>query len=348
MSRNNKREIKYYKFELGNTIVMEKDGLWYQRDQENHEWILNNNWMARYFDAQYDVIEIDYDESEEFDYTPRTLPGFFSVTQEKLIASVKDKDESENNCPYEYSEGMPSKGFGLPKELAAVLPNPDRIIITSFSSAGNTFGTRKRFGFGMNGMNDIYKAQNFIQYRCKQSKNSVQAQNCTSLFADSFHPFVQRYANDISGCVENILHSIMYTPISYELTDGILNVCLDSGYQETYYQETSEYIRYNDRYQESFHDGGGNGFEEWYVYAASITEYKTEISDVIGYKHFSALPSVSLPYCRGFWTEDGHVYLVDPWGLSGIFEFYYYSEGRPDAFSEEKIENVGTPYKKQT
>lgn len=83
MSRNNKREIKYYKFELGNTIVMEKDGLWYQRDQENHEWILNNNWMARYFDAQYDVIEIDYDESEEFDYTPRTLPGFFSVTQEK-------------------------------------------------------------------------------------------------------------------------------------------------------------------------------------------------------------------------------------------------------------------------
>ena len=169
------------------------------------------------------------------------------------------KDESENNRPYEYSEGMPSKGFGLPKELAAVLPNPDRIIITSFSSAGNTFGTRMRFGFGMNGMNDIYKAQNFIQYRCKRSKNSEQAQNCTSLFADSFHPFVQRYANDISGSVENILHSIMYTPISYELTDGILNVCLDSGYQETYYQETSEYIRFNDRYQESFHDGGGNG-----------------------------------------------------------------------------------------
>lgn len=258
------------------------------------------------------------------------------------------KDESENNCPYEYSEGMPPKGFGLPKELAALLPNPDRIIITSFSSAGNTFGTRMRFGFGMNGMNDIYKAQNFIQYRCKRSKNSEQAQNCTSLFADSFHPFVQRYANDISGCVENILHSIMYTPISYELTDGILNAYLDSGYHETYYQETSEYIRFNDRYQESFHDGGGNGFEEWYVYAASITEYKTEISDVIGYKHFSAWPSASLPYCRGFWTEDGHVYLVDPWGLSGIFEFYHYSEGRPDAFSEEEIEIVGTPYKKQT
>ena len=289
------------------------------------------------------AISKEIDSSQE---TSKPSPHDPFVTKMNQFKAYTD--ESENNRPYEYSEGMPSKGFGLPKELAALLPNPDRIIITSFSSAGNTFGTRMRFGFGMNGMNDIYKAQNFIQYRCKRSKNSEQAQNCTSLFADSFHPFVQRYANDISGCVENILHSIMYTPISYELTDGILNAYLDSGYHETYYQETSEYIRFNDRYQESFHDGGGNGFEEWYVYAASITEYKTEISDVIGYKHFSAWPSASLPYCRGFWTEDGHVYLVDPWGLSGIFEFYHYSEGRPDAFSEEEIEIVGTPYKKQT
>lgn len=97
MSRNNDREIKYYKFELGNTVVMEKDGLWYQRDQENHKWILNHDWMVRYYDAQYDVIEIDYDERKEFAYAPRTIPGCFSVTQEKLIASAKNKDESENH-----------------------------------------------------------------------------------------------------------------------------------------------------------------------------------------------------------------------------------------------------------
>lgn len=69
----------------------------YQRDQENHKWILNHDWMARYYDAQYDVIEIDYDESKEFAYAPRTIPGCVSVTQEKLIASVKNKDESENH-----------------------------------------------------------------------------------------------------------------------------------------------------------------------------------------------------------------------------------------------------------
>lgn len=97
MSRNNDREIKYYKFELGNTVVMEKGGLWYQRDQDKHIWILNQDWMVRYYDAQYDVIEIDYDESKEFAYAPRTISGCFSVTQEKLIALTKSKYESEHH-----------------------------------------------------------------------------------------------------------------------------------------------------------------------------------------------------------------------------------------------------------
>lgn len=48
---HNGGKVKYYKFALGNTIVMEKDDLWCQRDQEAHKWILNCSWMARYFDS---------------------------------------------------------------------------------------------------------------------------------------------------------------------------------------------------------------------------------------------------------------------------------------------------------
>lgn len=95
MRENSDREIRHYKFELGNTIVMEKGGLWYQRDQEKHTWIRNQAWMARYYDAQYDVIEIDYDEDNELAYAPRAIAGCFSLTQENLISLTKSKNESE-------------------------------------------------------------------------------------------------------------------------------------------------------------------------------------------------------------------------------------------------------------
>ncbi len=70
------RKIKFYRIE--NQIVMEKDGLWYQRDRNRHEWVLNHNWMVRYYDAQYDVVEIDYNEDDECIDAIRNIPGFSS------------------------------------------------------------------------------------------------------------------------------------------------------------------------------------------------------------------------------------------------------------------------------
>ena len=72
-------------FELGNTVVMVENKFWYQRDREKHNWTLNSNWMVRYFDAGYDVIEIDYDEKEEEILARRQINGFWSANQDKLL-----------------------------------------------------------------------------------------------------------------------------------------------------------------------------------------------------------------------------------------------------------------------
>lgn len=58
-------ETKYYLFELGQVVVKKENNIWYVRNKINHKWIVDGSWMARYFDAQYDVIEIDYDEEKE-------------------------------------------------------------------------------------------------------------------------------------------------------------------------------------------------------------------------------------------------------------------------------------------
>ena len=50
-----------------------------------------------------------------------------------------------------------------------------------------------------------------------------------------------------------------------------------------------------------------------------------------------------MPDCRGFWTENEHVYLVDPWGVSGIFEYYCHVEEQRDYDSDNEIWDVGVP-----
>ena len=90
MSKNDAKEIKYYVFQPPITVVMKKGVLWYKRDRQNHQWIPSSVWMDRYYDAAYDVIEVSYDEKSETPYAPRAIPGFSSVTQAELIASIKN------------------------------------------------------------------------------------------------------------------------------------------------------------------------------------------------------------------------------------------------------------------
>jgi hypothetical protein len=76
---------KCYLFELGFSVVKEENGFWYQRDRDAHKWTENPEWCRRYYDAQYDVIEIEYDEENEKIVSRRRIQGFWSLDDEKLF-----------------------------------------------------------------------------------------------------------------------------------------------------------------------------------------------------------------------------------------------------------------------
>lgn len=71
---------------------MKKDEnyLWYKRDRERHEWIWDNEWMARYIDAGCDVIEMDYNEETEQIVGRSEINGFWSYEIDELLNFEKE------------------------------------------------------------------------------------------------------------------------------------------------------------------------------------------------------------------------------------------------------------------
>lgn len=70
---------------MGNTVVKREGNNWYSRDKTNHIWKLDFEWERRFYDAQYDVIEITYDEENEIIKERKRIDGFFSTTDEELL-----------------------------------------------------------------------------------------------------------------------------------------------------------------------------------------------------------------------------------------------------------------------
>lgn len=78
-------EEKYYLFSLGNTVVKYDNSVWYRRDEKRHKWIADGSWMGRFYDVQYDVIEIEYDEEKEKILSRNRIDGFWSSDDSKLL-----------------------------------------------------------------------------------------------------------------------------------------------------------------------------------------------------------------------------------------------------------------------
>ena len=115
----------------------------------------------------------------------------------------------------------------------------------------------------------------------------------------------------------------------------MLIVDFDSGSVNVLLLETLDYIKYVFRNQESYHDGGGSSSEVWYVYPAPIDDYPQELLHDREYDH------IRIPRCQGFWIENGHLYLVEPWDIPGVFEYYYKEKNRYYSESPTEIREVG-------
>ena len=75
----------YYLFALGKTVVKVDGPQWMKRDRIRHVWVADFAWERRYYDASYDVIEIDYDEETERISNRREIKGFYFREIEKLL-----------------------------------------------------------------------------------------------------------------------------------------------------------------------------------------------------------------------------------------------------------------------
>lgn len=80
----------YYLFSLGNTVVKYARSVWYRRDKKKHKWIADESWERRFYDVQYDVIEIGYDEENEKILSRNRINGFWSSDDGKLLDSENE------------------------------------------------------------------------------------------------------------------------------------------------------------------------------------------------------------------------------------------------------------------
>lgn len=240
---------------------------------------------------------------------------------------IEVKDQVQEKKYHVHPE--PPKDLPLPKRLVSHLPDADTIVITSYGNEGNSFGKRYHFGG-----NTLSSNEAFIQYYPLKKNYDFEC----SVFVNSFHPFLREFTENEVICSGNILKDLLSNinqPSYFEVSEHTLFVNMGGGYYDTGYKETPKYIKYMQRYQESFHDGGGSGSKVWFLYATSGKETKQELTQK------KVMNGICLPTCKGYWIEEKHLYLVDPWGIPGVFEYYCCKKECRDFDSDEEVWEVG-------
>ena len=221
------------------------------------------------------------------------------------------------------------KNISLPQRLVLHLPDAETIVITSYGNGENSFGVRYSLGDKYS-----FRGESFIQYHPLERSYDY----ACSVFGNSFHPFFQEFTENEKICSENMLKDFpenINRPEYFEISEDTLFVDMGGGYYKTAYQETSNYIKYRESCRESAHDGGGYCSKEWFLYAASGKKAKQELSQK------RVLNEISLPTCKGYWIEEEHLYLVEPWELPGVFEYYCCKTECRDYDSDEMVWEVG-------
>ena len=95
-SQDDSSKIKYYFFGDFDVVVKEEGDLWYRRDPVKHKWINEGEWMARYYDAAYIVISVEYDEKNEEILNRSKIDSFWSADQDKYLKDEKKDDKKDD------------------------------------------------------------------------------------------------------------------------------------------------------------------------------------------------------------------------------------------------------------
>lgn len=223
---------------------------------------------------------------------------------------------AQKNAPKDFELESRELLSQLPEELRVFLPDTDKFLLRKFETGGTPFVSyTARIEHATKGEDDR---------RCRRE-----------VFLKSQHPFLGQYMDDPAQSVEDLLAYLIYSPSYFKASAFKLEVQLDSGYWDSIFVETADSLAYNERSQESYHDGGGSHSFIW-------TLYKTEKAEPeLPLLHDEEYKQLRMPPCKGFWIKDDRCYIVDPWSIPGVFELYMRSRYLDWYGGEEEVHELG-------
>ena len=197
----------------------------------------------------------------------------------------------------------------LPEKIKSLLPDTDHYCLLKYYSGDTAF----------------------VEYA--EKAGAVQ-----EVFMRSYHPFISQFTTDMAHSADSLLQYIGYSPYKFQVYDSVLVVELIAGYWQASYEETPEYMTFNEWCQESQHDGAGHHSKRWVLCRAQSAETQFPLCQE---KEGDARV---VPPCRGYWLEGEHCFVVDPWNIPGVFEFYYRWEYSKSYNSASEISEIGDPH----
>ena len=275
------------------------------------------------------------DKAQDVMYAPPTEKTDIA-TDEAGELTEKENNHDPSCKGYQYSKDI-IKEVSLPDGLVPLLPDPDLIIITGIAKTESISTGQVYF------KNGLYEPM--IAYDPRYVKNYIEGVKIAKLtFLKSIHPFLRLYTSDIISCAEK-LYNILNTLGRVGITNDIMQAeFTDNGIcDNNWYIETPDYIKYETSYMESYHDGGGCGSEEWWLYGTTDISIGQELQQG-KYLDNGIVEGFQLPEHNGYWIEDEHCYIVNPFGLPGIFEYYCKIIDQYDYESSEKVFEIGVRF----
>ena len=160
-------------------------------------------------------------------------------------------------------------------------------------------------------------------------------------FSEAVHPFIQSSAPaDAGHCAEALSDYIRYSPKVFTVFKDRLEIVYSAQfYGSAYYSESANSVQLYAGTTDSYHDGGGSyGF----VWSARGTLGMTPPKEL----HHEQRPMsrITMPPCKGYWLENGSCYLLEPWDMPGVFEFYIRNTEKSSNDSEENVQQIGVRF----
>lgn len=155
-------------------------------------------------------------------------------------------------------------------------------------------------------------------------------------FLEAVHPFIEASAPaDAGRCAGNLYDYIPQAPGVFMVFRDRLEIGFFSGN----YSESADSILFYAGTSYSYHDGGGGSGEVW---GARRAPGMTPPAELCHEKR--PMSRIAMPSCRGYWLVNDRCYLLEPWDMPGVFEFYSRDTYQASYDSEEDIQQIGTRF----